>query len=369
MAATTQKGRKSTPKKSMKKTVKKSAPKKQPTGKQPEVVGGTKAKPYMAMVPTAQVSIEPGFNPRKNRGSIDELEMSIKKDGLAHNLVVRPVKGEADAYRVICGERRLAALQKLGWKSVPVQIRKDLIDDDYAAKALAGAENSGEARADLTDTEIGELAVELREKGGYSVKRVADATGYSPQRIRRTMDLVVKGDKDILKLVDDELVSTGAALEHAKLSGKARKEAKEALLADPSIGRDEVKRIGARAARSTAGPATAKASKRETGESRDRNLTIWRLPSTKTARLRELCHDLNSVPKADRPQGDQPGTPDYYGMVGVVSALLWDRGLREDALPPCDPVEAKSADQKAEIKTFWAQVEELASQHKVADAE
>lgn len=359
MAATTKTGRKSAPKK----TVKKSAPKKKPTGRA-ESVGGTKAKPYLALVPISQISVEQGFNPRKQIRSVDELMASIKKDGLAHNLVVRPVKGKADAYRVVCGERRLTALKKIGWKEVPVQIRKDLMDDDFAAKALAGAENSGEARQNLSATEIGELAVQLREKGGYSVKRVADSTGYSQQRIRRMMDLVQKGDKDVLKLVDDGQVSTGAALEHAKLSGKARSEVKSALLANPGIGRDEVKRLGARSARSSAGPATATASKREKGADRDRNLTVWQIPSVKTRTLRRWAYELKEVPAGDRPKGDQPGTPDYYSMVGVVSALLWDRGLRDDPAPPCDPVEASDAEQKADIKAFWAQVDELASQHK-----
>jgi N6-adenosine-specific RNA methylase IME4 len=68
---------------------------------------------------------------RKSLGDIDSLARSIDEVGLLHPIVVRP-----DG-RLIAGERRLAACQKLGWKSVPVTLvnLKEVARGEYAENA------------------------------------------------------------------------------------------------------------------------------------------------------------------------------------------------------------------------------------------
>jgi hypothetical protein len=82
----------------------------------------------MNMQTVALSSLEPGRgNPRKamDRRSLEGLAASIRNDGLLQNLVVSPVKGKGQHYRIVSGERRFRALKLL-------QERGDL-DEDFAA--------------------------------------------------------------------------------------------------------------------------------------------------------------------------------------------------------------------------------------------
>src|SRR5580700_2733375 len=54
-------------------------------------------------------------NPRRkiDRKTIEGLAASIRTDGLLHNLVVSPVQGQGDRFRIVVGERRYLALRLL----------------------------------------------------------------------------------------------------------------------------------------------------------------------------------------------------------------------------------------------------------------
>ena len=70
----------------------------------------------MTMQTVSLSSLEPGrSNPRKamDRNGLEGLAASIRNDGLLQNLVVRPVKGKRQHYRVVSGERRYRALKLL----------------------------------------------------------------------------------------------------------------------------------------------------------------------------------------------------------------------------------------------------------------
>jgi ParB family chromosome partitioning protein len=63
--------------------------------------------------------IRVGERIRKDMGDIDALAASIEALGLLQPIVVSP-----DG-RLILGERRLRAAQKLGWKTIPVMVIKE----------------------------------------------------------------------------------------------------------------------------------------------------------------------------------------------------------------------------------------------------
>ena len=68
----------------------------------------------MTMQTVSLSSLEPGRgNPRKamDRNGLEGLAASIRNDGLLQNLVVRPVKGKGQHYRIVSGERRYRALK------------------------------------------------------------------------------------------------------------------------------------------------------------------------------------------------------------------------------------------------------------------
>ena len=58
----------------------------------------------------------------------DELIASIKRDGLLEPVTVRPV---GDAYELVGGHRRYAAVKSLGWPTIPAIVRE--LSDTEAA--------------------------------------------------------------------------------------------------------------------------------------------------------------------------------------------------------------------------------------------
>ena len=82
-------------------------------------------------------------NPRNPRRmfsdlELDELAASIRERGIIQPILARTVRGSADAYEIIAGERRWRAAQRAGLHDVPVVL---LEVDDREALELAIIEN------------------------------------------------------------------------------------------------------------------------------------------------------------------------------------------------------------------------------------
>ncbi len=139
-------------------------------------------------------SIEPSKgNPRRgfDRGSIEGLAASIRKDGLLHNLVVSPLKGKGKHYRIVSGERRFRALKLLAECGdlsedfvVPVEVRNGLSKDDTLR--IATVENL--QRQNLAPLEETAALTKLIHKG-VTLDDVAAQTGLSPTTIKRRLAL------------------------------------------------------------------------------------------------------------------------------------------------------------------------------------
>ena len=139
-------------------------------------------------------SLEPGRgNPRKamDRNGLEGLAASIRNDGLLQNLVVRPVKGKREHYRIVSGERRYRALKLLqergevdGDFAVPVEIRASLSKDD--SLRIATVENL--QRQNLTPLEEAAALTKLIHKG-TTLDDVAARTGLSQTTIKRRLAL------------------------------------------------------------------------------------------------------------------------------------------------------------------------------------
>jgi ParB family chromosome partitioning protein len=154
------------------------------------------------------------------KDGIQELAASIEHDGLLQPLVVRG-RGAASGYEVICGARRLAAVQLLNYKEVRVWI---VTADDARAKVMNLAENI--QRASLTALEEAAAFQKLVEVDGLTAVQIAaeigkahDAT-YVYQRLR-LMQLIPKWRKEL----EARRISTGVALQ----IGRVPAEAQEAL--------------------------------------------------------------------------------------------------------------------------------------------
>jgi ParB family transcriptional regulator, chromosome partitioning protein len=126
-----------------------------------------------------------------DRNGLEGLAASVRNDGLLQNLVVRPVKGKRQHYRVVSGERRYRALKLLeqrgevdGDFAVPVEIRASLSKDDFLR--IATVENL--QRQNLTPLEEATALTKLIHKGA-SLDDVAAQTGLSQTTIKRRLAL------------------------------------------------------------------------------------------------------------------------------------------------------------------------------------
>jgi ParB/RepB/Spo0J family partition protein len=136
-------------------------------------------------------------NPRRKLGDVTQLAESIDAYGLLQPLVVREV---GDAYELIAGHRRLAAIQHLrgldaarrqSWRQVPVIV---LTADDERALLLAGQENLQREDLSARDQAL-YLEVYVRKYGG--VRKAAEVLKlshtYVGQRCRVFADDVLAG--------------------------------------------------------------------------------------------------------------------------------------------------------------------------------
>ena len=80
-------------------------------------------------VPIERIKFVPKEIPE---GIINEIAESIAEQGLMQAITVRPANSSLDGYELVFGEKRLRAVQKLGWTEIPCNV-KDISDLDAKA--------------------------------------------------------------------------------------------------------------------------------------------------------------------------------------------------------------------------------------------
>lgn len=116
-------------------------------------------------------SIVVGERSRRDMTKIEQLAASIERVGLIQPPVVREVAGE---YHLVCGGRRLAAMQHLGWTETRVTVAHDLTDELVALLA-EGDENT--EREPFTVAEAVEHRRRIREVEARLAKERQRAAG------------------------------------------------------------------------------------------------------------------------------------------------------------------------------------------------
>lgn len=123
------------------------------------------------VVPVDQ--IQTGERDRTDLGDVAELAASIEAVGLLHPVVV------TEDYRLVAGDRRLAAVAQLGWSEVPVTI----VDLDSAADVLRAELDENTCRKPLTPYEASRARERRAQVLGEDAKRrQADHGGTAPGR-------------------------------------------------------------------------------------------------------------------------------------------------------------------------------------------
>jgi len=129
-------------------------------------------------------------NPRNPRriftdSDLDELAASIRERGIIQPILVRTLRGQADAYEIIAGERRWRAAQRANMHDVPVVL---LEVGDREALELAIIENV--QRTDLDPLEEAAGYQALADEFGYSQDDIARIVGKSRPHVSNTVRLL-----------------------------------------------------------------------------------------------------------------------------------------------------------------------------------
>ena len=141
-------------------------------------------------------------NPRRNFSDVelDELAASIRERGIIQPILVRTIRGAADAYEIIAGERRWRAAQRAAVHDVPIIL---LEVDDREALELAIIENV--QRTDLNPLEEASGYQALIDEFAHAPDAIAQIVGKSRSHVANTLRLLKLPDEVKAYLADGQL--------------------------------------------------------------------------------------------------------------------------------------------------------------------
>lgn len=191
---------------------------------------------YMDEVPGREAQLVDvnsiGPNPQQPRKTFSgeelaELAQSIKENGLLQPLLLRPAPKAPGKYELVAGERRLRAVQKLGWKRVPALTRE--VDDDTLL-LLALVENlQREALNPIEEADGYQVLMDMR---GFSHAQIGRSVGKSRSTVANMVRLL-QLPQSVRKFVEAGSLTSGHARallaldDQEEMEGLARKAIKE----------------------------------------------------------------------------------------------------------------------------------------------
>lgn len=144
------------------------------------------------------------LQPRKkfNQDSIEELARSIKKSGVLQPILVVP---QEDHYRIILGERRWRAAQKVGLKKIPVIIRQMPQEQQLEASLIENLQ-----REDLNPLEIAQAYQRMIQELHYTQQEVSEKVGKDRASVANYIRLL-KLPQEIQDMIAQNKLSMGHA--------------------------------------------------------------------------------------------------------------------------------------------------------------
>lgn len=138
-----------------------------------------------------------------DQASIDELATSIKESGILQPIVVTPENG--GYYKIVVGERRWRAAQKIGLKKIPVLIRIMSKEQQIEASLVENLQ-----REDLNPIEIASAYQHMIQELNYSQQEVADKVGKDRASVANYVRLL-KLPKEVQDMLAERKLSMGHA--------------------------------------------------------------------------------------------------------------------------------------------------------------
>jgi ParB family chromosome partitioning protein len=134
--------------------------------------------------------------------AIDELARSIKETGILQPLVVVP---EGKQYKIVVGERRWRAAQKIGLTKIPAIVRQLSEKEQIEASLVENLQ-----RKDLNPIEVAYAYQKLIKELKYTQEDVAEKVGKDRTSVANFIRLL-KLPPEIQKMVGEEKISMGHA--------------------------------------------------------------------------------------------------------------------------------------------------------------
>lgn len=283
------------------------------------------ARYFSPMADTKQIKIselrDSPFNARRKLGDLAELTASIKKHGVLQNLIGRKVQGK-DGIELITGHRRKAGAKAAGVRELPVRVVEAT---DSEAREIQLIENL--QRENLDAMEEAEAYGELQNLLGYTVEKIAEATGTKESTIYarlKLLDLLPPGRKAL----SEGHLNASLALRVARFKGERMQNAALAIVSvrnrwgDLMPDREASAKLKQLEASESA--ATARTASKASGERMLRN-TIRRIRSYAMTRIVEAVerkqelqpHDLRIVVAALTADGAPEGLLERRGVENV----------------------------------------------------
>ena len=147
------------------------------------------------------------YQPRQNFNDekLEELALSIKKNGIIQPIAVRPSKSDPGRYEIVAGERRWLAAQKAGLHKIPVTIL-DLSDVESLEVAIV--ENI--QRDDLNPIEEARGYKRLNEEFKYDHESISKLMSKSRSHVSNTLRLLTL-PSDVIAMLEEGTLSSGQA--------------------------------------------------------------------------------------------------------------------------------------------------------------
>ena len=147
------------------------------------------------------------YQPRQvfNEQKLQELAISIKKNGVIQPIAVRPDKSNEGKFQIVAGERRWLAAQKAGLHEIPIVI---LELDDNESLEVAIVENI--QRDDLNPIEEAKAYERLNKEFNYDHEKIARFMAKSRSHVSNTLRLLTL-PSDVKAMIEEGLITAGQA--------------------------------------------------------------------------------------------------------------------------------------------------------------
>lgn len=168
-------------------------------------------KPYedgqLVYLSPSEIAVVDGFNPRTYFDPVaaEELEASIRAEGIQQNLVVRPAPEHPGRYLLIAGERRLRAARKIGLTEIPCLVRHV---DERQALAIAALEN--EKRQNISPAEEAKQAQRVLDACQGDRDEACRLLGWSRSRLDARL-LLLHAHEEVLNALAKRTIKLGIA--------------------------------------------------------------------------------------------------------------------------------------------------------------